>query len=164
MSTVEDLVEFACKRNEVPELVNKIHIRNNNRFKTKGGRCQSRPNKHGIYVIELGMHVLQYGTQQQAKEVLIHEVCHAIVAYKFYELKTILKPSSHGLDWCWSMLYCDLEPNVFHNISVPRKKREKIKVRCGCPDGILLGAIRYQRMLKGKKYRCQCCGSFVDSL
>lgn len=119
----------------------------NRRLKTTAGRAFY---KKGL--VELNPRLWERMSEEERRNTLFHEIAH-IAAYLIHG------ETGHGYHWKKLMLDAGENPSVYHNFDVSGIKNYHT-VRCDCKEHSV-GPIQYNRILKGRKYRCKLCKSFV---
>src|SRR5439155_27322610 len=91
-------------------------------------------------------------------ETVIHETCHVIAEYQFGPRQ------GHGPNWRLLMRRCGYgNATRCHTVNrdeiAARRQltRRVYKLACGCPDGVALGRVQYQRLRAGTRYHCRRC-------
>jgi len=111
--TIYEWVHFACEKNGVPELADRIEVVWNRRFTRKlGDAIYSKSRQRGR--IRLSVPLWERCSETQKRETTIHEACHVVVGYKFRNDIGNIKP--HGREWRDATNECDVEPQIYHNI------------------------------------------------
>lgn len=151
---------FACEKNEVPELADKIVVQWNRRFTRRlGDAIYSRKKKRGR--IRLSVPLWSRCTGDDKRETVIHETCHVIVGYKNCDSTKRVKP--HGPEWRAAMIRCGLKPVVYHTID--REGIGYFLVR-DCPNTLngkcRVGRRDFFRLQRGLFLHCTLCGLRVD--
>jgi len=89
---------------------------------------------------------------------VIHECCHVIAEYLFGP------GPAHGSKWRTLMKRCGY-PNATRchtvnrdGIATRRQAARRVYwLACGCPDGVMLGRVQFQRLRTGTRYHCRRC-------
>jgi predicted SprT family Zn-dependent metalloprotease len=152
----ETLEKLGCS-----DLIGKITLRWNHRLRTTAGRAN-----YGHRRIELSSAIWEHFTEQQRYQTLVHEVCHIVNRHLNGR-----NANPHGWRWKMLMVKMGLSPDRCHDldcqkVGLARKngRRAKVKVRCNCPDGTLMGQTQYKRMVRatnGVYYRCRKCKGVI---
>jgi len=154
---IVDEVNKTLHRLGCPELIGKIKLEWNTRFKRKvADACYSRLR------IRFAATLWPHMSEHARRNTIIHEVCHIVNRHK-----DGYKHSSHSYSWRSLMVKMGIQPNrCTDNIDTfalgISKRRKRYRVKCGCKDGTWIGQIQYNRMLKGTIYKCQVCHQRVE--
>ena len=106
--------------------------------------------------IEFSAKLWPYMTKKQRREVVIHEACHIVDAYR----GTFVRSRPHGLSWRGLMLEVGVSPERTTKITnLPKsfsRKVTRIVKYCGCGEHVITKH-RATKMTKGVRYRCRIC-------
>src|SRR5262245_5033724 len=154
---VRGWVESTCAKCGVPELAGRVLVRWNSRFTARMGDARWFSAK-GQGLIRLSTPLWPKASLAERVETVIHETCHVIAEYRFGRIQ------AHGPKWRMLMCLCGY-PNATacHTVNREeiaarrRKSRRVYKLACGCPDGVTLGRVQFQRLRAGARYSCRHC-------
>lgn len=164
---IKNWVKFACEKNNVPDLADKITIRFNFRLTEKMGRAWGEFCHKHINLIELSEPLWFLQSKEEQKETAIHEACHIIVDH-IAKKNGQKRPKGHGQIWQKAMRNCGVKPERCYSSDISRKREElgiKRKVQrfpayCLCGTQKISKHLR-TKMLRGNRYNCLDCGSGI---
>jgi predicted SprT family Zn-dependent metalloprotease len=151
--SIPRLIEYACEKNNVSELYETITFKFNNRFTKKLG--DANPNTR---VIRLSSPLWERATEDQKKEVIVHEVCHLIAQYKAWMQKTYIL-DLHGAEWRAAMKNVGYnDPSQYHTINREgiARKYASYYVQCSCAKR-RVNSNMYVVILE-QQWHCDKCG------
>jgi len=131
--------------------LNQVTIRWNTRMRSRAGSC--RP-WEGI--VELNPHLLDKKNGDALESVLVHELCHLAVGYRW--------PTSqpHGRKWKGLMKICGFRPERCHSLTpVKRHLHRRWALYCKCKEHKVTTLI-YNRVSRGIRYQCVECRGPLD--
>jgi len=150
--TVRKLIRFTCERNECPEVANLIWFEWSNRL-TSAMENVKGCNAQG-YHIKLSTKLFARANEEEQKETVIHEVCHAVDRY------VNRGPMTHGKGWRECMRCAGLEPRRYHNVPVLVKR-----FIYACPNGchdFKISTRMHNSINKGQWRVCTKCESLLN--
>lgn len=159
--TIYEWVRFACSKNDVPELAARIEVFWNRLFTRRlGDAVYSKRIQRGR--IRLSVPLWGRCSETQKRETTIHEACHVVVGYKFWNDIAKIKP--HGKEWRDAMKRCGVQPNVYHNIDRVGFAYFFVRDCEKSGDDRCRVSRRDRRKLQaGELLHCSICGLRVDS-
>lgn len=141
-----DLIRKVLEANGCPDIFDRITVEWNARFTRRMGDAT-----YGIYRIRLSSPLWSRATKAEQNNTVAHEVCH-IVAVHLYGFGA----KGHGADWQLCMMRAGYEPNRCHNVDRTGLKRQNTRTRvrlyCGCPDGILISKALWTRSINNGEW------------
>ena len=149
-----ELILFACEKNGVPELAPQIKWRWSKKYTRKMGSAEYKK-----LLITLSRPLfLTRATEDDQKQTVVHEACHLIAFYKFYnnyQLPLRLKP--HGRELQQAMLRCGKEPRRCHKVPLATVAH----FECNCRKEIFVSRLQEKRIRRaiilGSYYTCRKC-------
>ncbi len=132
-----------------------IHVEFNSRFTRRMGDANV---VYGIGIIRLSRKLWDRASEEQKREVIIHEACHVIQRVR--DMERGCRSSAHGEHWKSLMRKCGVRPNRCH--TVDRTGLVKTyPVRCSCGVNSV-GKTVYRRLREGTQYRCCKCNDKIE--
>ncbi len=157
---IRDLVAFACRMGDVPELLGRIRVAWGARFTARMGDARwDAVRKAGL--IRLSAPLWPKASEAERRETVIHEACHVIADFKFG------RNQGHGDGWRHMMMLCGYpDAKRCHAVDreaiVRRRQQSRVKARCACPDGVSVGPTQARRIRAGVAYHCRHCRQRVE--
>lgn len=151
--------KFACQKNDVVELFDKIDIKFCNRMTSSMGLAIHHPIMK-TYKMKLSNKIWRLASKDEQEDTIVHEACHLINAYKYGKMN--YGGGTHGSSWIKLMENCgfDGRKSIHHNVDVSSLKRRSKPSKyfiCGCENPTRLGPTQYKRWQNGATYRCGRC-------
>ena len=134
--------------------INSLNYRFNSRMRTTAGRAYFKQN-----LIELNLRLFLNLSDLEKKEVVIHEISH-LISFQYFHHTAHGKPFKEVLKKLGAK-----NLSAFHSYNVQhlKNKTKLFKYYCGCEtsESNTIGRIRYNRIMKGYKYRCKKCDFII---
>jgi len=142
----------SCKANNVPQLFKKISYRFNNKLTRCFGLAYTNQ-KH----VEFSSPLWDRATEQEKRQVVIHETCHIIAKYKHD-----FKIKDHGEEWKKCMIAVGVAPERCHTVDREGLVRQYVKYEadCGCTK-IWVGHVKAGQV-RNKNLSCRKCKGKVS--
>jgi predicted SprT family Zn-dependent metalloprotease len=147
--TVRELIHFTCKCNGCPEAANLIWFEWSNRMTVTMGRVEGNA---GSYHIKLSAKLFAHIDEEEQRDTVIHETCHAIDNY------INKKRMSHGEGWRECMRLAGQEPRRCHNGPLLVKR---FIYTCPCSD-FKVSTRMHNLINKGSRRACPKCNKVVS--
>lgn len=146
---IRTLVQLVFDEFGIGQLGSEIRISFNNKFHARMGDAS-----YLRRAIRFSAPLWPRATNQQRRQVIIHEACHVVADYK-YMMGQTQDRTSHGPCWQDCMIMCGVEPDRCHEVST-EGLRERISARCACMEHKFTKN-RVTKMLRGIVYTCTQC-------
>jgi SprT protein len=155
---IREWIRFACERNGVPQLAQKIVVEWNSRFTRRlADGMWSATRKLGR--IRLSSPLWGRVSEEEQRTTVIHETCHVIV------FRQHGNAAPHGPEWRQAMRNCGLEPISTHNVDrtgLARKQRRFILCDCPRETKCRISARVVGQLRAGRELWCEKCGLRLD--
>ena len=94
-----------------------------------------------------------------------HEVCHLGVLLKHLKDRRPGAPKPHGAEWKLMMWVVGAAAKRTHDYDVEDVKTNvtEYQYQCGCAEGIKVGKVIHQKILRGNRYNCRRCNQTIHS-
>lgn len=137
-------------------LADDIDVQWNSRFTAKLGDAKFCP---GSSRVRFSTPIWPRATERERRQVVIHEICHIIVAHEAH-MNGLHRRKSHGHEWQRAMVRCGVPAERTHSVDtsgLSKRKRDRIPISCGCQDFLVTKYVA-GRIAAGSDYRCKRCG------
>ena len=148
---IKSWIYFACQANGVSAFSSKIIHRFRKNFTRILGQALATRN-----LIEISQPLWERASEEQRKQVVVHEACHLIAHCKH---GNEIKP--HGPEWKKCMVAAGASPLRCHNVNRDGLKRQYVKyaVQCACTS-VWVGHVKAAKV-RANKFSCKRCKNKV---
>jgi len=152
-----------------PELVSKVNIDFNLRFRSRAGDGLWN-NRTGTGRVRFSVPIWPHMTEADRRNTIIHEIAHVVVYYKHFEQKKkspwIGKPKPHGIRWKMLMWEMGEDADRCHNVDTVKlgisKRRKRYEAKCSCMTHRFGPTVAKRIRTGAKHYRCNRCKNPID--
>jgi predicted SprT family Zn-dependent metalloprotease len=147
--TVREIIRETCESNDCPEVVDLVWFEWSNRMTSTMGSVSGGPTKG--YRVKLSTKLFARADEEEQRDTVIHEVCHAIDNYLNQRGMT------HGEDWKIAMRLAGREPCRLHDVSIEGLVKRFLYT---CPDNchkFKISTRMHNQIAKGQERICVTC-------
>ena len=131
------------------------------RYSLKGNRAGTANSSKNL--ININYVLLKENVEHYIKQTLGHEYAH-LITDNLWLSDLISKPTAHGREWKKVMRRLKLKPDRCHSYDTANaggKRQRKWEYHCKCSKPMTISTTIHNRIKKGRKYRCQKCGTQI---
>ena len=148
------LIRDACIANETPELIKRIKFK----FSKNMTRCFGLAYVR-TYLIKLSEPLWLRASEQERRQVVVHEACHIIAEYLARLRRK--KISSHGKEWKACMVTAGYKPDRCHSVDRTGLVKQYVKYEAACKCSAVWVSHVRAGSVRRKRLYCKHCKANV---
>lgn len=116
--------------------------------------------RSGNHIIRYNFDIAKNNLEEFLNDTVIHEIGHLITDQLYYGYR--LKP--HSKEWYYTCSKLGLNATRCHSFSCEKSRKHLRYVGiCGCGKKLTITSTIYNKIYRGQKRRCKCCGQIVNA-